>query len=331
MKHVIVCGFGFMGQNHAANIFLHPDLELAAVVDSRPKNKIQPVRGNIATAEFDWKRLNGIPFYTTLADALEQCPADAVLIASPTAFHVPLALEAIEHGKHVFVEKPLCFTLEEAASVQSAPAEKKLVFQVGHCVRFKPEYRRLASAVRENRYGKLKSLKLTRMTGIPKWGVWKDLQISLVSTAGPLFDLNIHDIDYALSLTGEPDEMTVQTRPESETMFQTVWHYSNGTVVQIEGGFIKPSTLPFRAGFTAVFDQAIMEYDSRFGSKIMLSTETGFSELGTAAEHSEYFDELAEFASAMETGSPVQCNVAEATRTIRCCGKLKSLLEKQFS
>ena len=331
MKRVIVCGFGFMGQNHAANIFLHPDLELAAVVDSRLKNQIQPVKGNIATAQFDWTQLDDIPFYTTLSAALEQCSADAVLIASPTAFHVPLSLEAIARGRHVFVEKPLSFTLEEAASIQSALAGKDLVFQVGHCVRFLQEYKLLASAVRKNQYGKLKSLKLTRMTGTPNWGVWKDLQISLVSTAGPLFDLNIHDIDYALSLTGEPDEMTVQTRPESETMFQTVWHYPNGTTVQIEGGFIKPSTLPFRSGFTAVFDQAIVEYDSRFGSKIMLSTETGFSEIGTAAEHSEYFDELAEFASAMETGSPVQCNVAEATRTIRCCGKLKSLLEKQFS
>ena len=188
----------------------------------------------------------------------------------------------------------------------------------------------LASAVRENRYGKLKSLKLTRMTGIPNWGVWKGQQISLVSTAGPLFDLNIHDIDYALSLTGEPDEMTVQTRPESETMFRTVWHYPNGTAVQIEGGFIKPSTLPFRSGFTAVFDQAVMEYDSRFGHQIMLSTETGVSEISTAAEHSNYYDELAEFASAMETGSPVQCNAAEATRTIRCCRELKSLFEKQL-
>ena len=328
MKRVIVCGFGFMGQNHAANIFLHPGLELAAVVDSRPKAEINPVKGNIATAEFDWNRLNDIPFFGTLSEALERCSADAVLIASPTAFHVPLSLEAISHGKHVFVEKPLCFTLEEAASVQAALTGKNLVFQVGHCVRFLREYKLLASAVQENQYGNLRSLKLSRMTGTPNWGVWKDLQISLISTAGPLFDLNIHDIDFALSITGEPDEMTVQTCSESETMFQTVWQYKNGTVVQIEGGFIKPPTVPFRSGFTAVFDYAVMEYDSRFGNKIMLSAETGVSEIDTAAEQSNYYDEIAEFASAMETGSPVQCNVEEVIRTVRCCCRLKSLLEQ---
>ena len=326
MKRVIVCGFGFMGQNHAANIFLHPDLELAAVVDSRPRTEIKPVKGNITTAELDWNHLNRIPFYPTLSEALEQCPADAVLIASPTAFHVPLSLEAIKHDKHVFVEKPLCFSLEEAALVQAALTGKNLVFQVGHCVRFLQEYKLLASAVRKNQYGKLKSLKLTRMTGTPNWGVWKDLQISLTATAGPLFDLNIHDIDYALSLTGEPDEMTVQTRPGSETMFQSLWQYRNGTAVQIEGGFIKPSTLPFRSGFTAVFEHAVMEYDSRFGNKIMLSAETGFTEINTETERSNYYDEIAEFASAMETGAPVQCNAEEAIRTVRSCCRLKSLL-----
>ena len=328
MKRIIVCGFGFMGQNHAANIFLHPDLELAAVVDSRPKDKIQPVKGNIATAQLDWNRLSDIPFYTTLTEALEQCSADAVLIASPTAFHVPLALEAIKHGKHVFVEKPLCFSLEEASSIQSALKGKALVFQVGHCVRFQSEYKMLGEAVRDNRYGKLTFLNLVRMTGTPNWGVWKDLQISLTATAGPLFDLNIHDIDYALSLAGEPDNITVQRRPESDTLFRSAWQYRNGTLVQIEGGFLKPSTLPFRSGYTAVFEHAVMEYDSRFGSKIMLSDETGSSEVSTATDRSSYYDELAEFASALETGSPVQCNADEAIRTIRGCWQLRSLLEQ---
>ncbi len=329
MKRIIVCGFGFMGQNHTANIFRHPDLELAAVVDSRPREEIKPVKGNVATAEIDWNLLKDIPFYTNLSEALEQCPADAVLIASPTTIHVPLSLAAIEHGKHVFVEKPLCFSLVEAASIQSALEGKNLVFQVGHCVRFQREYKMLGTAVRENRYGKLKFLNLIRMTGTPNWGVWKDLQISLVSTAGPLFDLNIHDIDFALSLAGEPDSITIQRCPESDTLFRAAWQYRNGTVLQIEGGFIKPSTVPFRSGFTAVFDHAVMEYDSRFGSRIMLSTEKEFSVINTETERSNYYDELAEFASAMETGSPVQSNAEEAIRTVRCCCRLKSLFELQ--
>ena len=124
--------------------------------------------------------------------------------------------------------------------------------------------------------------------------------------------------------------MTVQTRPESETMFQTVWQYKNGTAVQIEGGFIKPSTVPFRSGFTAVFDHAVMEYDSRFGSKIILSAKTGVSEIETAAEHSNYYDELAEFATAMETGSHVQCNAEEDVRTVRYCCQMKSLFESRI-
>ena len=299
MKRVIVCGFGFMGQNHTANIFQNPNLELAAVVDSRTKAEIKPVKGNVTTAEFDWNRLNDIPFFGTLSEALEQCPTDAVLIASPTAFHVPLALEAIKYGKHVFVEKPLCFSMEETVLIESALKGKNLVFQVGHSVRFRREYQMLREAVQEQKYGNLKFLKLIRMTGTPNWGVWKDLQISLTATAGPLFDLNIHDIDYALSLVGEPDNITAQCRPESDTLFHSVWQYRNGPVIQIEGGFIKPSTVPFRSGFFAVFDHAVMEFDSRFGNKVVLSTETESSEINTKAERSNYVEELVEFASAM--------------------------------
>lgn len=328
MKRIIVCGFGFMGQNHTANILKNPDLELAAIVDSRPQMEIKPVKGNAATAEFDWNLLNDIPFYTKLSDALEQCPTDAVLIASPTTFHVPLALEAIKHGKHVFVEKPLCFSMEETVLIESALKGKNLVFQVGHCVRFRREYQLLGSTVRGKKYGNLKFLKLIRMTGTPNWGVWKNLQISLTSTAGPLFDLNIHDIDFALSLKGEPDEMTVQTRPESDTLFQTVWKYRNGTVMQIEGGFLKPSTLPFRSGFIAVFDHAVMEFDSRLGSRVMLSTEAECTEINTIMERSNYYEELAEFSEAIGKGTPVQCDANEAIRTIRCCSVLKDIIEK---
>ena len=329
MKRVVVCGFGFMGQTHAANIFHHPDLELAAVADARPKAEIKPVKGNIATAVLDWARLENIPFHASLSEALGQCSADAVLIASPTAFHAPLALEAIAHGKHVFVEKPLCFTMEEAASIRAALAGKDIVFQVGHCVRYMREYQLLAEAVRSGEHGRLKFLKLLRMTGIPNWGAWKNQPLSPFSTAETLFDLTIHDIDFALSLAGEPDETTLRTLPGAETLFQSVWQYRTGPVVQIEGGFANPSSVPFRAGFTAVFERAVMEYDSRLGHKVVLSAEAGSSAIDAETERSCYYDELAEFSAAMETGSPVRCGAEDAVRTVRRCCQLKSLLAEK--
>ena len=71
MKRVIVCGFGFMGQNHTANVLRCKDLELAAVVDSTPKSEIKPVKGNVSTGAFDWNKLQDIQFYPSLSEALD--------------------------------------------------------------------------------------------------------------------------------------------------------------------------------------------------------------------------------------------------------------------
>jgi len=63
----------------------------------------------------------------------------------------------------------------------------------------------------------------------------------------------------------------------------------------------------------------------------MLSDETGTSEVSTATDRSSYYDELAEFSAALETGSPVQCNADEAIRAIRGCWQLVSLFDGEKS
>ena len=83
-KKVLICGFGFMGQTHAANILKSDLMTLAGVVNPTVKEKIKPVSGNIDTAAFDWKLLDEVPFFTELSDALESCSFDAVVISSPT-------------------------------------------------------------------------------------------------------------------------------------------------------------------------------------------------------------------------------------------------------
>lgn len=327
MKRIIVCGFGFMGQNHTANIFRHPDLELAAVVDATPKSAIKPVSGNLTTAAVDWDSLQEVPFYSTLSEALSSTPADAVLIAAPTRFHFPLAMEAITAGKHVFVEKPLCFSLDEGTALLQAIQGKNLVFQVGHCVRFNPVYRTLREVFQKQTYGKLRFLKFLRMTGTPNWGAWKNLDVSLTSVSGPLFDLNIHDIDFALSLLGLPRRMTAAKLAPFDSIFHSEWSYPDCSI-RIEGGFMLPSTLPFRSAFSAVFDHAVLEYDSRIGNSITVSSEKECSNMDCSAPHSNYYEELDEFASAMIHGTAVQCTLQDGFNAVKTCYELKALLER---
>jgi predicted dehydrogenase len=323
MKKIILCGFGFMGQTHAANILAHPELELAAVVTIIPKDQIKPVSGNIATGALDFAQLKDIPFFFTLEEALAGCQSDAVLIATPTDFHVPMALEAIAAGKHVFVEKPLCFTEEESDKLLAALEGKDLIFQVGHCVRFFPEYTYVAELVKNGKYGKLRHFTLCRQTGIPAWGAWNEQKPHISSAAGPLYDLNIHDIDFALSLLGKPEKLAASRVAGTDMLFKAELLFSDSTPVTIDGGFFPLPETPFRAGYTAIFDEAVLEFDCRTGVQL---TQGGKSEKVEITGPSGYVSELAAFSDAMEGKPYLKCTAAEAASAVDVCRKLAAHL-----
>ncbi|MBP7962861.1 MAG: Gfo/Idh/MocA family oxidoreductase [Caldilineaceae bacterium] len=76
--------------------------------------------------------------YADYAEMLADPGVDAVLVAVADQFHVPLALQALDAGKHVFVEKPMAVTVEEAETLARTVAETGLILQVGTNKRFDP-------------------------------------------------------------------------------------------------------------------------------------------------------------------------------------------------
>jgi predicted dehydrogenase len=76
--------------------------------------------------------------YTNYDDMLADDDVQAVIIATSDAFHVPMALKAVDAGKHVLVEKPLGVSLEPCRRLQARLRETALVFQIGHMKRFDP-------------------------------------------------------------------------------------------------------------------------------------------------------------------------------------------------
>ena len=326
MKRVIICGFGFMGQTHAANILNGKELELAGVVDFTAKENIKPVSGNLDTATFDWNLLDSVPFFTTIEEAFANCEFDAAVISSPTQFHAQTAVECINHGKHVFIEKPLCSTVEEIESISAALAGKDLIFHVGHCLRFFPEYSYLKAVCADERYGKLKHLELLRRTGVPSWGAWKDKDTSLSSVTGPVFDLNIHDVDFALYLLGIPENISAVKAAYDSRIFETSWNYNNGVSLKIAGGFSSHSAYPFRSGYTAVFENATLEFNTQSANPITLSTAEK-SENITPAPADGYKLEIEAFARELNGEKAAHCSCEEAANAVRYCTKLMSLLK----
>lgn len=324
-KNIIICGFGFMGQTHAANILKSSNARLAGVVTRTAREAVKPVAGNVDTAAFDWRLLDDVPFFSNLSDAFKNCDFDAAVVAAPTALHAEFAREMLQHGKDIFLEKPLCSGFAEAQELIALAEQSQRVFHIGHCLRFLVEYRFLSSVYAGKKYGKLKYLKLIRRTGVPNWGTWKDKDTTLGSITGPVFDLNIHDVDFAIKLLGEPENITAVKEEYSSKLFKAYWQNNAGTAVELEGGFAEQSSYPFRCGYTAVFEDAVLEYNSQSTQTLQLS-DNEKSEPVVLTAQDAYALEMESFIQELYGRESVHCSVKEAAQAVKVCQQIIDLL-----
>ena len=117
---------------------------------------------------------------------------DGVVIATPAEMHGALARQALEAGKHVFVEKPLCLDVEEAEELKELADEKGLVLMVGHLLLYHPAFRTLFDIVKSGQLGKLRYIYSNRLS----LGKIRREENALWSFAP-------HDISMILQLAGE--------------------------------------------------------------------------------------------------------------------------------
>jgi predicted dehydrogenase len=122
-----IVGTGFMGKVHAENVRRLGNVEVAAVVGSRPQ-----------TAQ-KFAESAGIPFATSnLKEVLDKKEIAAVHICTPNVDHFPMSRAAIEAGKAVLCEKPLTMTVEEARQLVDAAKGRNAVNCVQHNLRYYP-------------------------------------------------------------------------------------------------------------------------------------------------------------------------------------------------
>jgi len=242
-----------MGEAHARVYAGIPGAVIAAVVDAHP---------DAARKKLPGLGLAAVPVFASLREALASAECDVVDICLPTDLHAEVAVEALRAGKHVFCEKPLALSPDEARRIREARDASGACFQVGHCIRFWPEYQALEKLVRDGEHGRLLSLALQRRVGRPGYsnGNWlNDPRRSL----GAAFDLHVHDTDFVLHLLGTPPAVYARgTRDESGWSHIFTDYLYPDVVVHAEGGWNYPSTWGFRMSFQAVFENAAVEYDS---------------------------------------------------------------------
>ena len=326
MKRIAVVGFGFMGMTHTMNILKNKDLKLVAIIDSNPaliEKNLDAKSGNFSTGNIDPRDIASIHKYSNLDDCLLTEELDAVNISVHTNLHYEMAKKALLHDKHVFLEKPFCLDIKQGEELISLAEQKKKILMVGHVVRFMSPYQKLKQWIDSKKFGELKFLSLSRFSGLPGWGQWKEKQVTETS-GGALFDLVIHDIDFASYVLGLPMNIKCNYLPgvlSKHDYISAIWSYKDKNVhVKIEGGNTFHFNFPFQAGYMAQFEKASIHYTSFKGDIIQIADDNSIKEVPAGDAGAGYFNEIDYFAQCLKNNTqPAECMPVSSLHSIQLC------------
>ncbi|MCS6916887.1 MAG: Gfo/Idh/MocA family oxidoreductase [Chitinophagales bacterium] len=258
-----VIGMGYMGRRHAQIISAMDETQLVAVADTDPS--LQP----------ELTKTFGVPFYASAGELLEAHPeAEVICIATPNGSHAALALQALDAGRHVVIEKPMALTKADCEQV----IHRSL--QVGRhvfCVmqnRYSPPARWLKQLMDENRLGRIFLVQINCFWNRddryyrPGRRSPKDWKGTRLQDGGPLFTQFSHFVDMMFWLFGDIEHIRGR--------FENFAH-RHSTEFADDTGLV---TFRFRRGGMGCFSYSTAVWDRNLESSITIIGEKGSLRVG---------------------------------------------------
>ncbi|MBV1691282.1 Gfo/Idh/MocA family oxidoreductase [Novosphingobium sp. G106] len=223
MIRVGLCGLGYWGKNLFRTISGNPNIEFVGVADAKAET-----RDKLAASH---------PHLKLYADALELIAdpeIDAVVLATPVSFHYAQAKAALDAGKHVMVEKPMCTTSAEADDLIARAERHGLTLMADHTFLFHPAVLKLGELVHSGALGQISYFDSQRVN----LGLFQpDVNV--------LWDLAPHDIsiiDYLFG--GEPVHVEASgychVNPGFPDIAYLTFHYPNSMVAHLNLSWMSP-------------------------------------------------------------------------------------------
>lgn len=235
---IVQVGTGGWGKNHAR--ILSELGVLGAVCDANP----------------DLSREYGSEYsvnhYTDLEEMIKSEEFDGAFVVTPTHTHAEITTKLLNLNKHVFVEKPLTYDVQEGISLMQLAAKRKVLLTCGYIERFNPAVNTIKHMARQKKYGDLIMLEFHRENRIPVH----------INDVGIIYDTSVHDIDTANWLfDAMPNVVFARAgniRREHEDFATIMLGYGDDRVAIISSNWITPKRV---RRFEAVFVDAIARSD----------------------------------------------------------------------
>jgi predicted dehydrogenase len=226
---ILVVGVGNMGQSHAKAYHKLEGFEIVGLAS----RTIRSGRDKLAP------ELRGYPVFDDVEQALRETRPDAVSINTYPNTHASYALRAMDAGCHVFMEKPIATSIEDAEAVVAKARETGRKLVLGYILRVHPAWSRLVELGRGLGKPLVMRMNLNQQSSGPAWTWHKNLMESLT----PIVDCGVHYVDVMCQLTrAKPVRVHgIGAKLSAETKVQNYGHlhvvFDDGSVGWYEAGW----------------------------------------------------------------------------------------------
>lgn len=313
MIKVAMIGAGVMGRAHRAAYTRLDAAELTTICDIR-LDKAEKLAGP------------GIKIVADYRAVLLDPEIDAVDVCLPTYLHKEVVLAAAQAGKHVFCEKPLALSLDDANEMVEACAAAEVKLGVGQVVRFFPDYYKAKDVLKSGRIGEPKVIRTSRSGAFPIWPE-NDWYADYAKSGGPIVDLMIHDLDWLLWLFGPVQRVFAKSVKKDLTVNEkrldhalVTLRFKNGIIAHTEASWAEPQGSPFNTSFEIAGTKGLYEYAKENATPLIWRSAKG-EERATSVPESPlalepYTAQLKVFYEALLENKEVPVSGREATKAL---------------
>lgn len=275
MIRIGIVGIGFMGWAHFSGAMKFTDagrisgskLKGASVtaICSRSLEKLigdwTSIQGNYGPRgiKLDLTKIVAFDDYRAMIASPE---IDLIDICLPNDQHEEVAIAALNAGKHVLVEKPICIDPKAADRMVAAARKNGRQLMVAQVLPFFPEFKYAAELVASQKYGKLLAANFRRVISTPKWsGDMSDFR----KLGGWGIDLHIHDNHFINLVCGVPQQVfsrgLLQEGFVNHVHTQYLYEDSTAAITAVSGG-IAAEGMAFFSGFEIFLEKATLMYNA---------------------------------------------------------------------
>jgi len=262
---ILVVGCGHMGASHAKAYHAMPGFEICGVV-SRGEASRQALLKTLGT---------DYPQFSSFDEALKSTQPDAVSINTYPETHAEYAKKAIAAGCHVFLEKPIAGSVEEAREIVDAAAASDRKVVIGYILRVHPTWKTFIEQARTLGKPLVMRMNLNQQSSGEQWKTHK----ALMQTMSPIVDCGVHYVDVMCQMTrSKPVRVSAIGARLSDELVPGMYNYGNlqvtfedGSVGWYEAGwgpmmsetafFVKDVVGPAGSVSVAGFDESAADSD----------------------------------------------------------------------